>query len=58
LNLMFHMSASCFGGLYSEIAEGLGLTSSAPQDQRAASTYIVGAICPAAGATAGLALPR
>ena len=30
----------------------------APQDQRTASTYIFGAICPATGKGAGLVLPR
>ena len=34
-----------------------GTRPSAPQDQRTASTYIFGAICPATGATAGLDLP-
>ena len=34
-----------------------GTRPSAPQDQRTASTYIFGAICPATGATAGLVLP-
>ena len=29
----------------------------APQDQRTASTYIFGAICPKAGKAAGLVLP-
>jgi hypothetical protein len=30
----------------------------APQDQRTASTYIVGAICPKEGTAAGLVLPH
>ena len=34
-----------------------GTRPSAPQDQRTASTYIFGAICPATGMTAGLVLP-
>jgi len=34
-----------------------GTRPSAPQDQRTASTYIFGAICPQTGATAGLILP-
>ena len=34
-----------------------GTRPSAPQDQRTASTYIFGAICPATGTTAGLVLP-
>ena len=33
-----------------------GTRPSAPQDQRTASTYIFGAICPEPGATAGLVL--
>lgn len=38
--------------------EGLrGTRPSAPQDQRTASTYIFGVICPATDATAGLVLP-
>ena len=35
-----------------------GTRPSAPNDQRTASTYIFGAICPAAGKGAGLVLPR
>ena len=35
-----------------------GSRPAAPQDQRTASAYIFGAICPARGATAGLVLPR
>ena len=34
-----------------------GMRPSAPQDQRTASTYIFGAICPETGATAVLVLP-
>jgi hypothetical protein len=34
-----------------------GTRPSAPQDQRTASTYIFGAICPETGAAAGLVLP-
>ena len=34
-----------------------GTRPSAPQDQRTASTYIFGAICPETGAVAGLVLP-
>ena len=34
-----------------------GTRPSAPQDQRTASTYIFGAICPAEGKAAGLVLP-
>ena len=34
-----------------------GTRPSAPQDQRTASTYIFGAICPETGASAGLVLP-
>ena len=34
-----------------------GTPPSAPQDQRTASTYIFGAICPETGAAAGLVLP-
>jgi hypothetical protein len=35
-----------------------GTRPSAPQDQRTASTYIFGAICPQQGKAAGLVLPR
>jgi transposase len=35
-----------------------GTRPSAPQDQRTASAYIFGAICPARGVGAGLVLPR
>jgi DDE superfamily endonuclease len=35
-----------------------GTRPSAPKDQRTASAYIFGAICPAAGKGAGLVLPR
>ena len=35
-----------------------GTRPSAPQDQRTASTYIFGAICPKDGKAAGLVLPR
>jgi hypothetical protein len=35
-----------------------GTRPSAPNDQRTASTYIFGAICPAEGKGAGLVLPR
>src|ERR1035437_8728501 len=35
-----------------------GTRPSAPQDQRTASTYIFGAICPSAGKGAALVLPR
>ncbi len=35
-----------------------GTRPSAPHDQRTASTYIFGAICPAKGKGAGLVLPR
>lgn len=35
-----------------------GSRPAAPQDQRTSSAYIFGAICPATGAVAGLALPR
>ena len=35
-----------------------GSRPSAPRDQRTASTYIFGAICPALGKAAGLVLPR
>jgi hypothetical protein len=35
-----------------------GTRPSAPQDQRTASTYIFGAICPKHGKAAGLVLPR
>ncbi len=35
-----------------------GTRPSAPRDQRTASTYIFGAICPAEGKGAGLVLPR
>ena len=35
-----------------------GARPSAPKDQRTASTYIFGAICPALGKGAGLVLPR
>ena len=34
-----------------------GTRPSAPQDQRTASAYIFGAICPETGAAAGLVLP-
>ena len=34
-----------------------GTRPSAPQDQRTASTYIFGAICPTTGEAAGLVLP-
>ena len=35
-----------------------GTRPAAPRDQRTASAYIFGAICPAAGKAAGLVLPR
>jgi hypothetical protein len=35
-----------------------GTRPTAPQDQRTASTYIFGAICPKAGKAAGLVLPH
>lgn len=35
-----------------------GTRPAAPQDQRTASTYISGAICPKAGKAAGLVLPH
>ena len=37
---------------------GRGTRPTAPQDQRTASTYIFGAICPKAGKAAGLVLPH